>query len=980
MGGEAQLPPIRVRDDPGADNPPRSAPYREPVELACFSKSRHAGVTYDSSMLKQYARPSVPFDLSEGFDTFRDRDRDVARPAALDPIFGALRAKGVEDKELAAADVVTWRGNFAKLLSTPWNAREPWHMECEAVHDVLVLNVLEPEECLAKERKRNSDPARHREKLMCYWGFSFEEACTGGASKYAEPVDCADAFCAVVRAGVGRHRLVLGGEVDCWDGEKAGLPGYVELKTTRVMDAHAQVARFERDKLLKWWAQSFAVGVRRILVGFRDDDGFVRKLQTLDTLKLPGYAARHAGAWDPKTALAFADKVLTDLKELFGSGRVPAGARVRLEYEPRRDKNEVRVVLDEAIPDFIPAEARRALARAAAIRAAGGGATSSGSRGGKSRSGSLSKSRGSGGGGSVAGGSGGGGSVGGGSVGGGSVGGPASFLAGGTAASAKASRGVVFRAPDPKHPTYDPTKHSLRGDSLRGSGAGASGSERRRETVSEKSGGTNSVLSGDAQDSSEKRPGDTTRDDALRESSRVVFESSRFKETDSRKELEDTNASTRAEAFGGETKSPYGDAATRRPDVEPPAPAARFVHWGVGGGADERGAGTGGAAHERRRRRRHERSQTPVPGGAAPRESRAEKLVLKNSGGAGPESGGGGGGDAPPPPPHSTAPSRADRGDTRQRDDRVAGSVDGQPSGPAPPPHRVGDASSGGRFAGGHKGGAHPSFGHPIVAGPGVGDPFKLAASKLAYARALGPAAMSFLMGFTPGDPGWRGDDAGTTEAHTDVAAEKATPLAARGEETRVFSRAAADSKPAARDRDSTDGHTRDASTFRDVRDAVRDAGDAVVSERDAGTPSAMSPKKETGGDARTDVFADARSARFISAPVDKNEGFRLRLSPAASADEKKSVGLDPRAFAFDPLNPAATPIALAPTHAGDADKAMTERSGGSLLSGDGPQGSHVSAVSKRESKSGGTEASNADAAGSDVEDAEAAVKRTKRG
>ena len=261
-----------------------------------------------------------------------------------------------------------------------------------------------------------------------------------------------------------------------------------------------------------------------------------------------------------------------------------------------------------------------------------------------------------------------------------------------------------------------------------------------------------------------------------------------------------------------------------------------------------------------------------------------------------------------------------------------------------------------------------------------MGDPFKLAASKLAYARALGPAAMSFLMGFTPGDPGWRGDDAATTEAHMDVAAEKATPLAARGEETRVFSRAAADSKPAARDRDSTDGHTRDASTFRDVRDAVRDAGDAVVSERDSGTPSAMSPKKETGGDARTDVFADARSARFISAPVDKNEGFRLRLSPAASADEKKSVGLDPRAFAFDPLNPAATPIALAPTHAGDADKAMTERSGGSLLSGDGPQGSHVSAVSKRESKSGGTEASNADAAGSDVEDAEAAVKRTKRG
>ena len=36
------------------------------------------------------------------------------------------------------------------------------------------------------------------------------------------------------------------------------LRGDIELKTTRVMDSAPQVARFERDKLLKWWAQSFS--------------------------------------------------------------------------------------------------------------------------------------------------------------------------------------------------------------------------------------------------------------------------------------------------------------------------------------------------------------------------------------------------------------------------------------------------------------------------------------------------------------------------------------------------------------------------------------------------------------------------------------------------------------------------------------------------------------------------------------------------
>ena len=61
-----------------------------------------------------------------------------------------------------------------------------------------------------------------------------------------------------------------------------------------MMDNPSQVARFERDKLLKWWAQSFH---RRsaTVVGFGTTLA-CRKLQTLETLKLPGYAARHLRA------------------------------------------------------------------------------------------------------------------------------------------------------------------------------------------------------------------------------------------------------------------------------------------------------------------------------------------------------------------------------------------------------------------------------------------------------------------------------------------------------------------------------------------------------------------------------------------------------------------------------------------------------------------------------------------------------------
>ena len=117
-----------------------------------------------------------------------------------------------------------------------------------------------------------------------------------------------------------------------------------------------------------------------------------------------------------------------------------------------------------------------------------------------------------------------------------------------------------------------------------------------------------------------------------------------------------------------------------------------------------------------------------MPGGAALRESRAKDPMAAGAGGGA-------------TPPHSTAPSRADHrasDDARRASgDRGTMAAEGLVNKAAQPaPHAGPHVSSGGRFAGGHKGGAHHSFRHPVVAGPGVGDPFGLAASKLAYARA----------------------------------------------------------------------------------------------------------------------------------------------------------------------------------------------------------------------------------------------------
>ena len=48
-----------------------------------------------------------------------------------------------------------------------------------------------------------------------------------------------------------------------------------------------------RYKLMKWWAQSFLVGVPKIVCGFRDDDGIIQHLQTFRTIDIPKESQVH---------------------------------------------------------------------------------------------------------------------------------------------------------------------------------------------------------------------------------------------------------------------------------------------------------------------------------------------------------------------------------------------------------------------------------------------------------------------------------------------------------------------------------------------------------------------------------------------------------------------------------------------------------------------------------------------------------------
>lgn len=154
-------------------------------------------------------------------------------------------------------------------------------------------------------------------------------------------------YCSVVRTGIGKTIICLGGEVDAsmtaqpppppprggprpitrrcaglisrglacpvWD-SKPAVPGapinWVELKTSAEICSDRDLDAFER-KLLKFWIQSFLLGVPRIVVGFRSRDGTLLKLEEMETAGIPATVQRRGRAgWDGNACINFASALL----------------------------------------------------------------------------------------------------------------------------------------------------------------------------------------------------------------------------------------------------------------------------------------------------------------------------------------------------------------------------------------------------------------------------------------------------------------------------------------------------------------------------------------------------------------------------------------------------------------------------------------------------------------------------------------------
>ncbi|KAI0598038.1 RAI1-domain-containing protein [Biscogniauxia sp. FL1348] len=308
-----------------------SEPVKRPKEIACFSYDDKHEFHLGDSSLQWYYPPELGADLSKGFDKF---DSAEYKDEHLDSLLKTIIAHEEEEGKKIDAGIVTWRGMMTKIMATPFDDRDGFEMNATLYQDCIFIeeNYAYKQASQEEQKRQQQQPGRRGQfspEVMTYWGYKFEAlSCLPRPwgevpREFIENRDNLTVsnkaqYCSVVRTGIGRSILCIGGEVDAiWDSKPAqkGAPiNWIELKTSVEIRDERGMSNFER-KLMKFWIQSFLLGVPKIIVGFRSQQGILNKLEEIETAKIPETAARRGvRSWDANVCINFGSAFLEWLK------------------------------------------------------------------------------------------------------------------------------------------------------------------------------------------------------------------------------------------------------------------------------------------------------------------------------------------------------------------------------------------------------------------------------------------------------------------------------------------------------------------------------------------------------------------------------------------------------------------------------------------------------------------------------------------
>lgn len=299
--------------------------FSQPKQLGTFSIDGQREFVNDDRNVKFYKEPfelnMVHYNLSKGYEMAILKNEEINEK--LDSMLKwiltnrdkVVRKSVSQNQYRLSYDFVCFRGLLTTLTCSPYEHREGWIICATKFRGTIYLCAFE-----TQEKKKRRQHATDKDKLAMFWGRKFEHYVTSdvpkGQSNEKGVVNENEEFCIACETKLKENRILYGAEIDCIDPSQKIIPNltshYIELKTNREISFERQDRNFRRYKLLKWWAQSFLVGIPKLVVGFRDDDGIVSEVVNFEVKALPRMAE---GLWNPSICFHFASEFLNYVRK-----------------------------------------------------------------------------------------------------------------------------------------------------------------------------------------------------------------------------------------------------------------------------------------------------------------------------------------------------------------------------------------------------------------------------------------------------------------------------------------------------------------------------------------------------------------------------------------------------------------------------------------------------------------------------------------
>ncbi|CAH4030758.1 unnamed protein product [Pieris brassicae] len=230
--------------------------------------------------------------------------------------------------KLDSATIFCYRGLMTCITNTPYET-EPWIIVALLFKGNIYLCARDT--YIKKLKKKHMSD---KDKLFTSWGFKFEQYILSDKPNVKPnpnvPNNEMEEFSCVFKTTLNSHKIIYAAEMDGIRCDKKEVPEaphtdddvlnylqdkeFIELKTNRHLEFPHQQKSYRQYRTKKWWCQSFLVGIDTILCGFRNDNGIVEKLQTINVKDLPKMSKQF---WDPNVCFNFLDTFFVHVKTCF---------------------------------------------------------------------------------------------------------------------------------------------------------------------------------------------------------------------------------------------------------------------------------------------------------------------------------------------------------------------------------------------------------------------------------------------------------------------------------------------------------------------------------------------------------------------------------------------------------------------------------------------------------------------------------------